>query len=120
MEQLIVVAQIVIAVGIIGVWLLRFRKSTSWRAGHSGNMKEEFEAYGFPTFVVKVIGLLEISVATSLIVGLWWPVTTKPAAGVLALLMLGAVLIHFKVKDPVKKFLPALSLLVLSLFIILS
>ncbi len=38
---------------------------------------------------------------------------TRPAAAVMAGLMLGAVTMHFKVKDPPKKALPAFCLLVL-------
>ena len=54
-----------------------------------------------------------------LIVGVWVPHLTVPAAGGMAALMLGAVLMHAKVKDPVKKTLPAFTMLVLSLLVAL-
>ena len=45
---LIMVLQLIIAVGLINVWLLRFKKATDYRGGDATNMKEEFIAYGLP------------------------------------------------------------------------
>jgi hypothetical protein len=120
MESIIIICQIIIALGIYNVWILRYSKSTDWRGGMAKNMKEEFEVYGFPGWFVKVIGFFKLLFATFLIGGLFFPVLTKPAAAGMAILMLGAVLMHFKVKDPVKKSLPALTLLVLSLIVAFS
>ena len=64
-----------------------------------------------------VIGFFKILLATLLIVGVWVPALTFPAAIGMAVLMLGAVVMHVKVKDPVKKALPALTLLLLCLIV---
>ncbi len=119
MEQLKLSIQIIIAIGIVNVWLLRYNKSTHWRAGQAKNMREEFQAYGLSPSFMMAIGFLKISLSTLLIAGLWWPLVTKPAAGALALLMMGAVSMHFKVKDPAKKSLPAFSLLALCVVVTL-
>ncbi len=113
----VLVIQIVVALGILNVWLLRFGKSTGWRGGEAKNMKEEFAIYGLPEWSVQAVGFLKILCAVCLIAGIWIPALTQPAAIGLAVLMLGAVAMHFKVKDPLKKSLPALTMLVLCLII---
>jgi hypothetical protein len=80
-------------------------------------MKEEFEVYGLPSWFVQVIGFLKLLLAVLLIVGIWFPALTRPAGIVMAVLMLGAVAMHVKVKDPLKKSLPAFTMLVLSLIV---
>jgi uncharacterized membrane protein YphA (DoxX/SURF4 family) len=120
MEIGVIVIQIIIALGIFNVWVLRFGKPTEWRGGSAANMKEEFQTYGLPGWMVQVVGFLKLAFAACLIVGIWFPVLTRPAAIGLALLMLGAVAMHIKVKDPLKKSLPALTMLVLSVIVAAS
>jgi uncharacterized membrane protein YphA (DoxX/SURF4 family) len=117
MDLAVKVIQVVVALGIYNVWLLRFRKSTSWRGGTAQNMKEEFEIYGLPGWFMGVVGLLKLLCATLLIVGIWFPQVTRPAAAGLAVLMLGAVAMHVKVKDPAMRSLPAFTMLVLCLVV---
>ena len=120
MESLALVSQIVIALGLLNVWLLRAKRPTAYRGGDAQNMREEFEAYGLPAWFMGVVGFFKVSLAILLLAGIWYPPITRPAAIAVALLMLGAVLMHLKVKDPLKKALPAFSLLVLSVIIILA
>lgn len=117
MDSLALVLQIIIALGIFNVWVLRFGKSTSWRGGDASNMKEEFAVYGLPEWSMKVIGALKMLLAIGLIAGVWYPELTNPAAIGMATLMLGAVAMHLKVRDPLMKALPAFTLLVFSIFI---
>ncbi len=81
-------------------------------------MREEFAAYGLPAWSVGVVGFLKVTLAILLLVGIWLPVVTRPAAIGIAALMLGAVSMHLKVRDPMKKSLPALTLLGLSCIVI--
>lgn len=117
MEKLVLASQLIIALGLLNVWLLRTGKSTPWRAGAARNMREEFAAYGLPSWFMGVIGFLKVTLAILLIAGLLMPWLAKPAAIGVAALMLGAIGMHFKVKDPLKKSLPAFSLLVLCLIV---
>jgi uncharacterized membrane protein YphA (DoxX/SURF4 family) len=117
MDTIVLIIQILIALGIYNVWLVRFGRSTSWRGGTAQNLKEEFAVYGLPPWVVLVVGFFKLLCATLLIVGLWVPVVTKPAAVGMAVLMLGAVTMHFKVSDPPKRALPAFTMLVLSVIV---
>ncbi len=117
MDSAVIIMQIVIALGIYNVWLLRRGKATEWRGGDATNMQEEFAVYGLSGWMVGVVGFLKLLFATGLLVGIWLPALTKPAAIGMAVLMLGAVSMHVKVKDPLKRSVPALSLLVLSLLV---
>jgi uncharacterized membrane protein YphA (DoxX/SURF4 family) len=117
MELAVLVVQVFSALGIFNVWLLRFNRSTEWRGGSAANMKEEFEAYGMPAGSVYVVGALKLLCAAGLIVGIWVPQLVRPSAIGLAVLMLGAVSMHVKIGDPVKKSLPAFTMLVLSVLI---
>jgi len=117
MDLAVKVIQVVVALGIYNVWLLRFRKSTSWRGGTAQSLREEFEVYGLPGWFMGVVGLLKLLCATLLIVGIWFPPVTRPAAAGLAVLMLGAVAMHVKVKDPAMRSLPAFTMLVLCLVV---
>ncbi|MBN2242647.1 MAG: DoxX family protein [Acidobacteria bacterium] len=115
MEYVVIVLQIVIALGIINVWILRPGKSTCWRGGEAKSMREEFAVYGLPAWFMYLIGFLKCLLAVLLILGIWIPVLTMPAAAAMALLMLGAVSMHVRVKDPLKKALPSFTMMVLSL-----
>ena len=117
MESLILVCQLVIALGLLNVWLLRVGRPTSWRGGDAKNMREEFIAYGLPPWFMWAIGFVKVTLAILLIVGLWINSISRPAAIGVAVLMLGAVAMHVKVGDPWKKSLPAISLLVLCLVV---
>lgn len=82
-------------------------------------MKEEFAAYGLPPFTLYLVGGLKIVGALMLIIGIWISPLVVPAAVVIAALMIGALAMHLKVQDPPKKSLPAASVLILSVAIIL-
>ncbi len=120
METVVVIIQIIVALGILNVWVLRVGKTTDWRGGAAVNMKEEFQVYGLPAWSVQVVGFLKLLFAACLIAGIWLPALTMPAAAGIAILMLGAVAMHIKVKDPLKKSLPALTMFVLSLIVVIA
>ena len=82
-------------------------------------MKEEFAHYGLPILSVYVIGFLKIISAAGLLTGIFIAPLVLPSAILLAALMLGAVSMHAKVSDPIKKSVPALCLLAMTLLIAL-
>lgn len=114
MPTLRIVLQVVIALGIANVWLLRSDKATAYRGGSATNMKEEFAAYGLPAWFMQVIGAAKLILAAALLIGIWVPELVQPAAIGMAALMLGAVSMHVKVQDPLKRSLPALAMLAMS------
>ena len=120
MDKFLLVSQVLIAMGLLNVWLLRRNKATPWRGGEARTMEEEFRVYGFPRWFMGTIGFLKVSLALALLAGLWLPGITSAAAAGIATLMAGAVVMHVRVGDPLMKSAPAFSLLVLSVFVGLS
>ncbi len=112
MEVLQIILQLIAGLGILNVWLLRRHKPTAYRGGGATNMTEEFAAYGLPEGSVWVVGSLKILFAIGLLAGIAFPALVDPSAVGLGILMVGALLMHLKVKDPLQRSLPALALLV--------
>jgi hypothetical protein len=108
------IIQLAIALGLLNVWLLRFNKPTAFRGGSATNLLEEFKVYGLPAWFCYFVGVLKVSSAIALLIGFIYPEVIAPAAGLIAILMLGAVAMHIKVKDSVKKTLPASVMLAVS------
>jgi len=118
MEYVIIALKLIVGLSILNVWLLRAKKPTAWRGGDANNIVEEFEAYGLPKWFMYSIGTLKSVLAILLLASIIYPQVELIAASGIALLMLGAVLMHFKIGDPIKKALPAFTFLILSLAIV--
>jgi len=118
MGTVLIILQIAAALGLLNVWLLRFNQRTAYRGGDAGSMREEFVAYGLPAWFAVVIGALKVGAALALIAGIWFPALVLPAAALVSILMIGALAMHARVHDPLKKFLPAVGMLVLCLSIV--
>lgn len=112
--------QIIVALGLLNVWLIRFHKSTPYRGAKAKTLKEEFEAYGLPTWFTYLVGTLKVSAALLLIAGLWSPFIVPPTALLICVLMLGAIYMHWKIKDPIKKSIPAFAMFSLCVFLYLA
>ncbi|MBN13040.1 MAG: hypothetical protein CMI17_08625 [Opitutaceae bacterium] len=117
MEYLAIACQIIVGLGILNVWVLRFKKPSPYRGGQAINMTEEFAAYGLPAWSVAFVGVVKVSAAIGLLVGLFIPQAVLPSSLVLAFLMLGAVAWHIKIKDPPAKSMPAATILLLTAFL---
>lgn len=109
--ELILVLQLIISIGLINVWFFRFNKATQYRGGNAKNMREEFQAYGLPAWSMYLVGAAKVIIAVMLIVSIWFKELLVYNLLALAVLMIAAVLMHIKVKDPIKKSYPALSIL---------
>jgi len=112
------VFQLIIGVGLLNVWLVRFNKRTSYRGGGAGTLREEFKAYQLPSAAFYVVGALKITAGILLLAGLWWPLPVRAAAAVVAVLMVGAMLMHTRIKDPILKSVPAVVLLAMCLVLV--
>ena len=109
--ELILILQLLISIGLINVWFFRFNKATEFRGGNAKNMREEFQVYGLPAWSMYLVGAAKVVIAILLIVSIWFKELLIYNLLALAVLMIGAVLMHIKVKDPIKKSYPALSIL---------
>jgi uncharacterized membrane protein YphA (DoxX/SURF4 family) len=111
--------QLVVGLGLLNVWLLRAGSATDYRGGEAKTLKEEFQAYGLPDAVFYIVGALKIVCGVVLVAGLWVDMPVRAAAGIVALLMVGALVMHVKVSDPPKRSLPAALMLLMSVGIVL-
>jgi hypothetical protein len=118
MKIVSLIIQIIVALGLLNVWLLRFKKPTHYRPGGARSMSEEFAAYGLPSWSLWVVGGLKLACAVCLLAGIWVPALVAPAAGVVGVLMVGAIAMHLKVKDPLVKSLPAGAMLAMTALLV--
>ena len=114
-----IILQLVVGLGLLNVWLVRAQSSTAFRGGSAQSLREEFAAYGLPDWFFYLIGALKIGSGVLLIAGIWIPEVVPPAAGTVAVLMVGALSMHAKVKDPFIKYLPAFLMLLMAVAIVL-
>jgi hypothetical protein len=113
LEYLRIALQLVVALGILNVWILRWGNATPYRGGEAKNLREEFAAYGLPFWFMCVIGAIKVGLALTLIAAIWIPALAQPAAVGLGILMLGAIAMHLKARDPIKKAVPAMAVLLM-------
>ncbi len=119
MTTLTFILNLVIAFTLLNVWLIRRNKQTIYRGGDATSMSEEFSTYGLPKWFMYAVGSLKVIIAFLLIIGIWISKLNMYSYILLALLMLGAIIMHLKVKDKIIKSVPALSLLTLLLLLII-
>ena len=105
------ILQLVIAIGLINVWIFRLNRATEYRGGEAKNMKEEFITYGLPVWIMYLVGFTKVAIAIMLVISFWVEQLLFYNLVLLALLMVAALFMHLKVKDPIKKSYPALSIL---------
>ncbi|MBA3662568.1 MAG: DoxX family protein [Gammaproteobacteria bacterium] len=106
MVNLSVIAQLIVALSVVFVWVFRF-----------DNIMKEFNQYGLSDLTRTIVGSTKIALATLLVAGIWYPSLVLIRALLMAFLMLSAQYFHFKVNNPWQKRMPSLFLLLLCLFI---
>ena len=106
MLYLSMIAQLIVAVSIVIVWVFRF-----------DNIVIEFKQYGLSDLTRMIIGSAKIALATLLVAGIWYSSLVLIPALMMAFLMICAQYFHFKVSNPWPKRMPSLALLLLCLFI---
>nr|WP_151673796.1 DoxX family protein [Patiriisocius marinus] len=119
MEYFIIVCKVAVALSLLNVWLIQKDKATKWRGGNATTILEEFEAYGLPKWSCYVIGFLKVTLALILLASIGLPYLENPAAAGLAVLLLGSIIMHLKISDPLYKSFPAFLFLVLCVLIYL-
>jgi hypothetical protein len=115
MKYLKYVLMAIVSSTVLNVWLFRFTKPTIYRGGQAKTMIEEFAAYGLSETFVYIVGGLKVLAALGLLVGFYYKKVVTPSSTVIAVLMVGAIFMHFKVQDAAIKFLPATLMLLCSL-----
>jgi hypothetical protein len=107
MHTFVRILEVLVGLGLLNVWLLRARSSTSYRGGAARTLREEFQVYGLPTAAFYIVGTLKVLAGVILLAALWMPMPARSAASIVAGLMVGALFMHAKVKDPALRSVPA-------------
>ena len=119
MSQISKILSAVVSLTIINVWLFRSSKSTLYRGGNASNLYEEFEVYGLSDYFL-IIGIIKVSLAILLLVGVFYKKLTLFSASGIAIMMLAAAYFHFSVGDELIKALPSSAMLLSCIIIIYS
>jgi uncharacterized membrane protein YphA (DoxX/SURF4 family) len=106
MHPLTILLQAFGAASIFFVWVVRYP-----------NIVAEFQTYRLPDWLRDFVGILKITCAILLLIGIARPRAAALGGIGIALLMAAAFVTHLRVKNPAFKMLPCLTLLVLSLVI---
>jgi len=108
MENLLSLAQLVVALSVAYVWIFRY-----------DNVVKEFKQFGLNELTRNIVGASKIALATLLVAGIWYPSLVQISSVLMGLFMIAAQYFHFKIKNPFSKHLPSLILLMLCAIIAL-
>ncbi|MBT5289559.1 DoxX family protein [Flavobacteriaceae bacterium] len=114
---IIIGLKIIIGISILNVWLIQSNKHTKWRGGNATTIIEEFNVYGLSKSFYVAIYILKVSLAILLLASIQFDVLTLVSSLGLALLLLGSILMHVKVKDAWYKSFPAFLFMLMNLVI---
>ena len=109
MENLLSLAQMVLALSVAYVWIFRY-----------DNVVKEFKQFGLNDLTRNFVGASKIALATLLVVGIWYPSLVQIPSVLMGLFMISAQYFHFKIKNLLIKHLPSLILLILCAVIALK
>lgn len=107
MHALAIGLQTFVAASIFFVWGVRY-----------ANIVEEFNQYRLPDWLRDFVGILKITFAILLLMGVGRPRAAILGGAGIAVLMAAAFITHLRVKNPLPKMLPSTTLLFLSLAIV--
>ena len=109
MTNYLIFAQIVVAASVAFVWIFRIH-----------NVVKEFNQFGLSDVTRSFVGFAKTTLATLLIVGIWYKSLVLLPALLMGLFMIAAQYFHFKAGNPFQQRLPSLLLLLLCIFIVVT
>ena len=109
MEDLTKLIQMTLSISVAYVWVFRFH-----------NVLKEFKKFGLSDLTRNFVGATKISLATMLVVGIWYSSLVFIPSVLMGLFMIAAQYFHFKTRSPFIKHLPSLILLILCAFVALQ
>ena len=118
MEYVDIAIKLIISLSVLNVWLLRAKKPTQWRGGGAESLQDEFKAYGLTPEMMRLVGAVKIILSLILLFSIFYPQAEIVGAAGMAIMMVGAIIMHIKIDDPLKRSLPAFIFLTLSLILI--
>ena len=106
MHALTISLQSLVAASVFFVWVVRY-----------ANLVQEFKQYGLPDWLRDLVGVLKMTFSLMLLIGIERGLYAVVGGIGIAILMGAAFVVHLRVKNPVFKMLPSLTLLVFSVVI---
>lgn len=88
-------------------------------AGHP-RMRESARHFQIPWQRYRLIGVAELAAAVGVLAGLWWHPLGLAAAAGLAVLLVGALIVHRRAGDHGKEIAPALATLLIAVAYLLA
>ena len=107
MQNLVISLQTLVAAAVFFVWVVRY-----------ANIVEEFKQFGLPEWLRDLVGILKLTFALMLLIGIDRPPMAVAGGLGIAILMAAAFVTHLRVRNPLFKMLPSLGLLVCSAVIV--
>lgn len=107
-QDLAVTLQALVAASIFFVWVVRYP-----------NIVVEFQQFRLPDWLRDAVGIVKLTLALMLLIGMDRGRFAIGGGIGLSLLMLAALATHLRVRNPIVRMLPALTLLTLSILIVL-
>ncbi|MFM8470509.1 MAG: DoxX family protein [Limisphaerales bacterium] len=107
MQELTICLHAIVAASIFFVWVVRYN-----------NIISEFKQYGLPDWLRDLVGILKLTSSLLLLLGIQRAPLAVIGGLVIAGLMACAFAMHLRVKNPLFKMLPSLTLLALCLIIV--
>ena len=118
-SYIIIALKIIVGLSILNVWLIQAKKQTKWRGGSASSISEEFEVYGLSKSFYTTIYFLKVSLAILLLASIQFDILTLASSLGLAILLLGSIAMHIKVKDALIKSFPAFLFMLMNVAIAL-
>jgi hypothetical protein len=108
LQDLAIALQALVAAAVFFVWVVRYP-----------NIVLEFKQLKLPDWIRDSVGIVKLALSLMLLIGIDRGQFAIAGGIGLSLLMVVAFITHVRVKNPVGKMLPSLTLLVLSMLIVL-
>lgn len=112
---------LLVSIVVLSAWSFRLNQPSVFRGGDAVNMSEEFAVYGLNDGIMITVGVVKIILALLLLLGgLKFPALIKPSAVGMSLFMIAAVYFHFSISDGMIPTLPAASMLLCCLILVIN
>ncbi|MGM0884718.1 MAG: DoxX family protein [Bacillota bacterium] len=107
----------ILAIVLQGLLGLAFLMGGFGKVAGSKMHVDSFKLWGMPQWFRVVTGLVEIVGAAALIAGIWQPSWAAAGGLLLGITMVGAIMVHIRMKDNMKTTAPAIVLFLLAVII---
>ena len=104
MNEVAILLQVFVALVVFNVWTFRSEKPSKYRSGSAKTLKEEFIEFGLSEKIYMITSLSKPALSVALIVAIFLPIITITIALAMAFFMAAALVMHYRVKDEIIKF----------------